>query len=113
MVTQFNSFQYGVSVENISNSFGGLNYGVSVLSLWNISVVPSGHGHYDIFAEFKTEEKVFKLKTTTSNMQLIDAWKSGMNDLYENGEDGFDDWDEVVESMLSTINAQDQIIESI
>lgn len=111
METLFTSNQYKVSNENLSNSFDGFITNVKNLKLWNISILPSGHGHYSIETLFIVNDKEKIIKTKTNNMQLIDAWKSGMNDLYDDGEDGFDNWNEVVESMLFAINAEDQICE--
>ncbi len=101
MKTQFTTNQYNVSEENLSNHFNGLTEKVDELNLWDISILPCGHGHYSIEATFNVDGKELIVKTRTSNMQLIDAWKSGMDDMY----DGFDNWDEVVESMLCAIES--------
>lgn len=111
MRTQFNTNQTNVTEENLNNNFNGYIKNVDTLTLWDLSVSLSGHGHYSIEGTFIVDGKDLTIKNTTSNMQLIDAWKSGMNDMYEDGEDGFDNWDEVVECMLSVIDAEDDIIE--
>lgn len=113
MSTIFTTQQYNVSEENLSNYFDGELEDVKELNLWNVNILPSGHGHYSIEATFNVNGDELIVKTKTSNMSLIDAWKSGMADLYEDGEDGFDNWDEVVESMLYAIDAEDEIIEFI
>ena len=108
-MTTFTSNQYNVTEEVLSNSFNHFITDVENLNLWNISISPSGHGHYSIEAIFNVDGEELVIKNKTNNMQLIDAWKSGMNDLYEDGEDGFENWTEVAETMLSTINATEFI----
>ncbi len=112
-MTTFTSNQYNVSLESLSSAFDHLLTDVENLNLWYISIFPSGHGHYSIEAAFNVNDKELIIKTTTSNMQLVDAWKSGMNDNYEDGEDGFDNWNEVVETMMSVVDAENEINELI
>ena len=110
MKTTFTSHQHKITPVQISSYFEGFVQGVEELDLYNIQLLPAGHGHYSIEATFIADGEEIVIEKTTNNMQLVDAWKSGMQDMYENGEDGFDDWDDVVDTMLSTINAEDDII---
>lgn len=94
-----NSNQYGISEEQLRD----LNtWNAESFTLESIQLRPSGHGHYDLVATMTVNGKSHIHTSSTTNMQLVDAWKSGMQDIYEDGEDGFDDWDEVIETMLSS-----------
>ena len=106
------SNQIGINTDQLTTFFGEME-NVNELDLWNISLIVSGYGHYKIASTWNVNGKKIELNRTTNNMRLIDAWKSRMQDLYEDGEDGYDNWDEVVESMLNTIDAEDSICESI
>lgn len=115
--TVFRSEQNGITEENLLKYFTYIDYAASV-NLYDINLSPSGHGHYSITAIFEVTDidnnsHTVKVNRKTNNMQLIDAWKSNTNGLYENGDDGFDNWNEVVESMLFTINPNDIIVEEI
>ena len=109
METIFTSNQYNVAQDQLSEYFSNSVDDIKELNLSDVSILPSGHGHYSIKAKFEVDGNELEVKTKTSNMQLIDAWKSGMNDNYEDGEDGFDNWDEVVESMLIVIDVENSI----
>lgn len=111
-MTNFTANQYQITDNQIEAFFGAIQ-GVHDLNLWNISLSPSGHGHYSITSTWNVNGSEIEIKTTTNNMQLVDAWKSGMQDLFEEGDDGYDNWNEVVESMLNAIDAEDAICESI
>lgn len=113
MKNQFFSNQHQVTPKHLADHLEkSLISSISNFSLWDISVAPAGHGHYTIVSKFNVDEIEFEMKAKTSNMQLIDAWKSGMNDNYETGEDGFDNWDEVVKTMLNTSHITDLVNES-
>ena len=106
METQIISNQYNISSEFLTLYFDNIITGVNDFELWSISVSPAGHGHYSIACEFILDGLTKIINTKTSNMHLIDAWKSGMSDMYEDGDDGFDNWDEVTETMLNTIDIE-------
>ena len=111
--TIFTSNQYNVSGNQLENHFDFIQ-GVETLNLWDISVSPSGHGHYAILAKFEANDIEVEVKTKISDMMLIDAWKDLMNGNFEADEDAFyETEDEVVEAMLSAINAADDIFEKI
>tara|TARA_A100000164_G_scaffold358915_1_gene371008 strand:+ start:1049 stop:1408 length:360 start_codon:yes stop_codon:yes gene_type:complete len=111
--TIFTSNQYKVSATQLEDHFTFIE-GVETLNLWDISVSPSGHGHYAIIAEFEVNDLKIEVKTKTSDMMLIDAWKELINDNFESDEDRFyENEDEIVEAMLSAINAEDEIFEKI
>lgn len=109
-MTVFKSYEYGINEEQLAQSLESLD-NVGEVILWDINLLPSGHGHYAITAKYEVDGQEILVKTKTSNMELVDAWKSGMKDLYEDGEDGFDNWDEVAECMLGAINAMHEIEE--
>ena len=109
MKTQIISNQYNMTSEFLAQYFDNIITGVNDFELWSISVSPSGHGHYSITCEFIVDGLTKIVKTKTSNMHLIDAWKSGIQDMYEDGEDGYDNWDEVIETMLNTIDIEGAI----
>ena len=111
-MTNSTSNQRGITDNQVSSFFSDLE-GVNELNLWDVSLMPSGHGHYKIKSTWNVNGQEIQLMRTTSNMQLVDAWKSGMQDLYEDGEYGYDNWDKVVESILSAIDAEDSIYEAI
>lgn len=109
MKTQFTSNEYGVTAEQLANNFNGDIENVETLNLWSISLAPSGRGHYKLTIELNINGEELIIKTSTSNMNLIDAWTSGDN--YEDGEDMFENWNEVVDSMLNVIDIEEQIEE--
>tara|TARA_R110002050_G_scaffold145702_3_gene271196 strand:- start:1820 stop:2161 length:342 start_codon:yes stop_codon:yes gene_type:complete len=111
-MTTFSSNQYNVTSDNLSSAFNHFVTDVDSLNLWDISVRPSGHGHYRIQAIFNVDGKELTVNKTTSDMPLIDAWKSGMNDSFEDG-GWYENWDEVAESIISALNADDDISEFI
>jgi hypothetical protein len=80
------------------------------LDLNGIQLLPSGHGHYAIEASFHIDGKPLIIKTRTSNMELVDAWKDGMHDNFQNHH-FYDSWDDVVRSMLNTIDPDNEIFE--
>jgi hypothetical protein len=102
MKTEFNSFEHCVSNEELENHFDGYIEGVDTLELVNIELYVSGHGHYKVKTTLNVNDKEIVINAVTSNMNLTDAWKSGERDLYYDGDDGFDNWNEVVTSMLRT-----------
>lgn len=112
MTTQFTTNEYNVTENQLSNLVDSFDRHLEMetFNLWNIQLSPAGHGHYSIEATFNVNDKEVVIKTKTNNMQLVDAWRSGV-DMYEGGEDGFDNWDEVVESMFYTISPEDNIAE--
>ena len=115
--TIFRSNQFGVTEDNLFHFFTYIDYCAS-LELYDIQINPSGFGHYSIKVifdckDFENNNHRIEVKTKTNNMQLVDAWKSGMNGMYEDGEDGFENWNDVVESMLCAIDAENEIIEQI
>lgn len=111
MKTQFTSNQVNVTEEHLIAAFGNTIEGVSTFNCYDISIFPKGHGHYKIKATFHINNEKLLVTVTTSNMPLIDAWKSGINGLYEEGEDGFDNWEEVVKQMFFVIDSKNQIDE--
>ncbi len=113
MTTQFTTNEYNVTEDQLSTSFDGFIENVDYLNLWNIQLSPSGHGHYAIEATFNVNEKELVIKTKTNDMQLVDAWKTGVYDFDQREDAYFDTWDEVVASMLSTIDAEENIVEFI
>lgn len=114
MKTQFTSTQYKVSEEQLYNIIDGSIDNVENIDLWDISILPSGHGHYSIKSVFTVNGNDIVIKTKTSNMALVDAWKEGMSDTYDIREDGhYDNWEEVVDSMLFAIDPADEIFEAV
>jgi len=107
--TNYDSRAHKITGQHLSQYFDGELSNVLDLEIYHIEVRFSGHGHYTIIAEFIVNDEKLKIKTTTNNMPLIDAWKSLMSDNYEEGEDGYDNEDEIIESMLSAINPEDRI----
>ena len=107
MKTEFASNQYIVTEDQLKSYFEGSIGKVRTLGLWNIVIKPTGHGHYKVEATFHVNNEELVVKTVTSNMSLIDDWKDLMRDLFEG------DKDDLVESMLCAISAEDQINETV
>ncbi len=78
-----------------------------------INIVGVGRGAYLIEAHCKIDEIEYKIKRRTTNSQLYDAWRSGMSELYEDGDDGFENWDDVVSSMLMIIDFEEVICDHV
>jgi len=111
MKTNFTSYQTGITKEHLKSHFKGVD--VEEFTLWDVSVSPSGHGHYSASVQLEVDNMMHTIHLLIDDMQLIDAWKSGMRNLYEDGEDGFDNWDEAVYSLLSKTEIDNEIIETL
>ena len=108
-MTNFESNQYGIEKRHLSEYFNKLD-SVDSLRLHGVYLRFSGHGHYKIKSKwYVNDEEEFEFNVVTTNTNLTDAWKSGMQDLYEDGDDGFENWDDVVNSMLRVIDPVDFI----
>jgi hypothetical protein len=94
----FRSQQYNVTPLDVAQSYE--LFGGEFLVLKNIEFKFKGHGHYTLIGLFELDDETIEKRVTITDMNLVDAWKSGMRDLYEDGEDGFNNWDEVVETVL-------------
>ena len=115
-IIQFLSNQKNVSQDSLLNYFEDKIENVKSLELYDLSLFPAGHGYYYIQAVFKIDRKEFTsltIKTKTNNVLLIDAWKSGMNEDFDNGDDGFKSWEDVCKAMLSAISPEDEIMEIV
>jgi hypothetical protein len=93
----FISYQYGIKNADMEKFF---NKHSLPRTLWGITLLPCGHGHYSLTSYWVINESDVAIKRTITDMRLVDAWKSGMDDLYEDGDDGFDNWGEVINTML-------------
>ena len=114
METIFKSTQHGVNDSQLSKYFDGNIEGVKELKIADISIRPSGHGHYKIKAAFVVDGTELDVKTTTSNMELIDAWKDHMNDTFnDEPHHYYDDENDLVNSMLLAIRPEDDIRELV
>ena len=115
-IIQFLSNQKNVSQDSLLNYFEDKIENVKSLELYDLSLFPAGHGHYYIQAVFKIDRKEFTsltIKTKTNNMLLVDAWESGMNEDFDNGDYGFKSWEDVCKAMLSAISPEDEIMEIV
>lgn len=108
MTTLITSSERNITNEQLEKSIKGY-IDADSLELYSIATNFSGHGHYEIEAEYLIDGKSLIIKSTTDNMNLIDAWKSGDN--YEDGEDNFESWDDVADTMLRLVN--NNLIEEI
>lgn len=109
MNTIFYSNQYGISSDDLKNHLGYINE-INALTLQDISLQQSGYGRYKVKVDLLIDGEPKKYSVTTTNTELTDAWKSGQ-EMYEDGECGFEDWSDVVESMLILIDIEDIIFE--
>ena len=115
-IIEFLSNQKNVSQDSLLNYFEDKIQNVKSLELYDLSLFPAEHGHYYIQAIFKIDRREFTLltiKTKTNNMSLIDAWNSGMNEDFDNGDDGFESWEDVCQAMLCAISPEDEIMEIV
>lgn len=105
MKTEFNSKQYGISDSDIKNFFSqDETIENELIELYDISLSPAGHGHYNIIALWLIDGKEKRIVRKTDNMLLVDAWKDGEFDL-DSGY--YDNWEDVVEAMISLINPEE------
>jgi len=94
----FRSQQYKVTPRDVAMAYE--LFGGEFLVLKNIEFKFKSQGHYTLIGLFELDDETIEKRVVITNMNLADAWKSGMIDQYEDGEDGFNNWDEVVETVL-------------
>ena len=94
--------------------------GIEEISLYSITIQRKAYGQYIIVAQCNVNNariingrnvsnETINVRASTTNTQLIDAWNSSIH-AWEEGEDGFDTWEEVVDCMLSTLNLSSEVI---
>ena len=111
MKTQFTSHQHGITEEHLKSHFKGVD--VEEFILWNIHPSPSGHGHYSVSVELEIDNKIHTIHLLIDDMQLIDAWQSGLENIWAGPEEDYESWDEVVSSLLSKTEIDNEIIETL
>jgi hypothetical protein len=112
MKTEYTSKQNKVTAQNLQSYFGNQKQ-VEFFNLWDITITKKGHGHYVIKTIININNEEITIKSITNDMQLIDVWKSGINEMYEEGENDcyYEKWDEVVDSMLFASKIEDKLNE--
>ena len=72
--------------------------------LWQLDIEALGSKQYGIYVAYGgLDSGGFNNKhITTTNTQVIDAWTSRYN--FEPGTAGFDNWDQVIQSILTVID---------
>lgn len=95
---KYNSYQYGVTNEHLEENEIEMN-------LINVSTQFVSYGHFRVLAEFEKENETIKIERITTDTHFIDAWRDGMNDLFE-PEGWFEDWNDVVKTLFIIIFKQ-------
>lgn len=108
MKTQFNSRQHNVSKENLEYVFPLGISNVDTATLLSINVHPKGYGHFDVIVDVEINGMDEEFRGTTSNMQMVDAWKSGEEFVDTSM---FDSWADVVYSLLWEVGFEDKAME--
>lgn len=108
MKTQFNSRQHNVSKEYLKFLFPLGISNVDTATLHSISVHPKGHGYFDVIVDVEINGMDEEFRGDTSNMQMIDAWKSGEEFVDTTM---FDSWADVVYSLLWEVSFEDKAME--
>lgn len=108
MKTQFNSRQHNVSKENLEYIFPLGISNVDTATLHSIAVPAKGYGYYDVLVNVGINGINEEFRGCTSNMQTIDAWKSGEEFVDTSM---FDSWADVVYSLLWEVGFEDKAIE--
>jgi hypothetical protein len=105
--THFISNKYNVKINHLSTHFKDLE-GVETLTLLDLSFKPRDSGSYIIKSIWDIDGTKASYNIKTNNMSLVDAWNLGIEG-FEDGEDGFEDWDSLIKSILATLDPEDMI----
>ena len=106
-MTEYTSQQYNVTNEQLTEYIGDVAK-INFVDLQSVKIESVSSGTYLIEirlikVDHKNVEFGVSQRHITHNSRLFDAWRSGMSNNYEDGEDGFSDWDHVVEMFCTFI----------
>jgi hypothetical protein len=108
-IMTYESYVSGLTEYHLDFAFTRIPNAVEELCMWSISVLPSGHGHFSIRAEWIIDGKKEVVIKTTNNMELIDAWKEGSLDFVVGY---YNSWDEVVDTILELVGPFESLLDT-
>lgn len=108
MKTQFKSNQYDVSTDVLRSLFPVGIANTETLTLNSIRAAFKGYGYYEIMVDVEVNGMKASFNGDTNNMQVIDSWGEGEENLDTNL---FDSWEDVVDSLLYAVSFEEEVEE--
>lgn len=108
METQFNSNQYNVRTDVLRSLFPVGIANTETLTLNSIRAAFKGYGYYEIMVDVEVNGMKASFKGDTNNMQVIDSWGEGEENL---NEAIFESWAGVIDSLLYAVNFEERVEE--
>lgn len=106
MKTQFISNQYDVSTDVLRSLFPVGIANTETLTLNSIRAAFKGYGYYEIMVDVEVNGMKASFNGDTNNMQTIDSWGEGEENL---NEAIFDSWEDVVDSLLYAVDFEEKV----
>lgn len=108
MKTQFKSNQYDVSTDVLRSLFPVGIANTETLTLNSIRAAFKGYGYYEVIIDVEVNGMKASFIGDTNNMQTIDSWGEGEENLDTNL---FDSWEDVVDSLLYAVDFEEKVEE--